>query len=62
LNENFSFKRLLQEKLHGWRENTECITECYGGRYNDVDAMHAMEGGEGNEIMKGLHRDEAFDY
>jgi len=24
--------------------------------------MHAMEGGEGNEIMKGLHRDEAFDY
>jgi len=42
--------------------NTECITVCYGGRYNDVDAVHAMEGGEGNEIMKGLHRDEAFDY
>ena len=42
--------------------HTECITVCYGGRYNDVDAVHAMEGGEGNEIMKGLHRDEAFDY
>ena len=26
------------------------------------ESKHAMEGGLGDEIMKGLHRDEAFDY